>query len=126
MIPIWVCAFWLVAGAIGMLVLFGYATEKVQHVRQRYFRELVKRYPLDYEAALNAHDLMHAVYPEPHVEVAERHARFDPIDFQICKHCGLPWPIADGALEGHPFLDDKGVRRANCVGSGTKDYDVET
>ena len=122
MIPIWVCCFWLavglVAGSVGMLMLIGYATEARPDMRRRYLRELVKRYPLDYEAALNAHDLIH-----PASYVVDRNAHFDPIDFKVCDHCELPWPLAGDVLEGHTQIDDRGkIVAAVCPGSGTREY----
>jgi len=120
MIPIWVCLFWFVVGfvvGVGAIVyLFAVRIGEDQPARQRYLRKLAEHFPIDYEMALHHHDVMHP--PRPRI------IEFPAIEFGLCHHCQLPWPLSGEKLEGHAQIGDSGkVVSGVCPGSGTADFD---
>lgn len=111
----WFVAFlWLAVGVafgFGVTVTGLAKTLVTEPLRRAFFRRLAQYWPDDLEAALRHTSLLRPRDTLP-----------EPIQFQTCAHCQLPWPLQkDGRFNAHPRFDERLSREA-CPGSGTCDF----
>lgn len=105
---------YLLAGtALGLgLAIVGLTKTLAQNdTRRVLFRKLAEFWPIDLETALG-----HASITRPRDTIPE------PIEFQTCAHCTLPWPLQDdGTFVVHPAFDER-LSRSTCPGSNHRDF----
>lgn len=101
---------WFASGFFACIIV---QTWRLSHrnFRRSFFRHLAQHWPEELERALGHNAIVNP--PRP------RHVTFDAIQFGMCKHCGLAWPMTNRTLEAHPFVIGPDNGRL-CPGSGTQ------
>ncbi len=112
----------LVGGSLGIVYLIAWSIYHHPIRRLEFFRVFAQRWPDEFERALHDAQIMGA-------DEDEDDDTLEPIQFGVCSHCQLPWPIDGGKLIEHPSIKSRHQTTfaptfSSCEGSNSENYYV--